>query len=113
MLGKHRLRRSMLRRPLEPADPAEDLIAAQQGQMETLSMIIERQAQTIEAARHLMNVLCLRSESGPVFKLREDSADPLNDDHVSMCLLSHAVLDLQAKLEGTEPPGFSFIAETN
>lgn len=69
--------------------------------LSTVTDLATEMTRQVEAARHLMNVLSMRTETGVApFRLNEDATT----DNIE--ILAHAVLDLQAKLEGTEVPAF-------
>lgn len=82
-------------------------IAALENQVEILSAIIERQSEVTQAARHLMQVMTMRGENGPVFHLNRDPEEEIEPaEAANISIIGHAVLDLQAKLDGTELPHF-------
>jgi hypothetical protein len=80
----------------------EDVLRAQIALQEE---VLLQQAHITAAARHLIDVLAMKSAGGPVFRLNEDNS--LNHE-----LVMHAVMDLQAKLNGTELPAFCLPTET-
>jgi hypothetical protein len=87
---------------LPQRDPAADLAQVQDEQINLLMGMVERQAVQVSAARHLMDVMALRSlEGNPVFQLADGGEDP-----TSVEMIRHAVVDLWAKLDGHELPEF-------
>jgi hypothetical protein len=63
------------------------------------------QGDIILAARHLIDVMAMKSADGqPVFRLNDDTRR--NHD-----ILIHAVMNLQARLNGTELPSFAELSK--
>ena len=71
-----------------------------------LTELLGVHGETEAKARHLMNVLGLVSSSGkPCFYLNDQH------DEEALDLIRHAILDLQATLDGTEPPALALPAQ--
>lgn len=68
---------------------------------------LDRLTEIETAARHLMDTMALVGRGGQLFTISDQH------DNDSANLLRHAVLDLQAKLDGTAAPALAFPQETH
>jgi hypothetical protein len=74
--------------------------------IEMLTEIVEGTTETLTAARHLMLVLVQTTTAGePIFKLN------VEDDHQAE-ILRHAILRLNATLEGSDTPKLALTGRT-
>lgn len=96
---------ALIARPMPTTDQVRDswhaeyLMALET--IEQLTNLLAEASEVTSSARHLMTVMAMRTVDGEgCFLLNKP------DDHASN-LLRHAVLDLQARLEGSEVPSFT------
>lgn len=92
----------------DPRDPRDELIETLQEQLAMALGIAARSGAMVAAARHLMDVFNQVAGDGtPLFDINEAHVEGDRE------ILRHAILDLNAKLAGSEAPAFCIPERTH